>query len=283
MPKIFSFDLQRFGGGKGGTMVTQTYEPTQYELTLQMVEATYAVAIQPAAIDLNAKAYDLLINSGGAIPVQYDSLYDDADQKIEAGLKYLINMMTDFGDNQPPVWGSYVNSVENFNQNYIDEVLGYNKLYLYGTNDLFSWMNDVPRELYNELRTLKDGLLTATQTIVEAYAKACEDLNTELGKLPEHYRNAQSDNCNQLAAIDSTVDDKAVTNYKDIDATCAMSITHGGDLFMTDAEQKILAQVEELKREINELRAIILGTRTVSATEAAKNFCQTAFQRIRQT
>lgn len=41
---------------------------------------------------------------------------------------------------------------------------------------------------------------------------------------------------------------------------------------MTDAEQKILAEVEELKREIKELRAIILGTRTVSTTEAAKNF-----------
>ena len=218
MPKNFSFDLQRFGGGKGGTTVTQTYEPTEYELLLQQAEVTYTMSIMPAAMDLNTKAYDLLIDSGGAIPVQYAALYDDADQKIEAGLKYLINMMTDFGDNQPPVWGAYVNSVENFNQNYINEVFGYNELYLYGTNDLFSWMNDVPRELYTELRTLKDGLLTATQTIVEAYANACEDLNTELGKLPEHYRDAQSDNCEQLAAIDSTVKDKATVNYEDIDA-----------------------------------------------------------------
>ena len=139
---------------------------------------------------MNSKAYSLLIDSGGAIPVHYDALYDDADQKIEAGLQYLTNMMTDFGDNQPPVWGAYVNSVENFNQNYINEVFGYNDLYLHGTNDLFSWMNDVPRELYTDLRDLKTGLLTATQTIVEAYANACEDLNTELGKLPERYRDA---------------------------------------------------------------------------------------------
>ncbi|MBR0061868.1 MAG: hypothetical protein IJP68_10370, partial [Selenomonadaceae bacterium] len=41
---------------------------------------------------------------------------------------------------------------------------------------------------------------------------------------------------------------------------------------MTDTEQKILAEVEELKREIKELRAIILGTQTVSTTEAAKKF-----------
>lgn len=41
---------------------------------------------------------------------------------------------------------------------------------------------------------------------------------------------------------------------------------------MTDAEQKILAEVDELKREIKELRAIILETRTISETDAAKNF-----------
>ena len=218
MPKKFSFDLQRFGGGKGGTTVTQTYEPTPYELELQRLEVEYTMTIMPSAKALNTAAFNLLVNSGGAIPVKYDSLYDDADNKIEAGLKYLQSMMTDFGDNQPPIWSSCVNSVEEFNKNYINEVFGYNELYLYNTNDLFSWMNDVPRELYTDLRALKTGLLTATQTIVEAYANGCEDLNTELGKLPERYRAAQSDNCNQLTAIDSTVNDKATTNYEDIDA-----------------------------------------------------------------
>jgi len=56
MTDRFSFDMQRFGGGKGGTTVTQTYEPTQWELTLQMVEATYSVAIMQPAIDLNKYA-----------------------------------------------------------------------------------------------------------------------------------------------------------------------------------------------------------------------------------
>ena len=140
--KIF-FDLQRFGGGKGGTTVTQTYEPTIWELTLQEVEATYAVAIQPSAINLNSYAYNMLIESGGTIPVNYADLFLNADQSIKDGLQYLTQMMTDFGDNQPPIWGSYVNSVENFNQNYINEVFGYNEEYLHGTNDLFTWMNEV--------------------------------------------------------------------------------------------------------------------------------------------
>lgn len=217
MPNKFFFDLQRFGGGKGGTTVTQTYEPTQFELELQQAESLYAKTIVPFALKLNEYAYLNLIDSGGTIPVQYDQLYDDADQKIEAGLEYLRTMMLELGEYPLPTVGQVHESIENFNQNYIDEVFGYNDLYLRGTNDLFSWMNDIPREMYEDLRTLRTGLVAATQTIVEAYAKACEDLNTELGKLPTEYRDAQADNCNQLAMIDSTVDDKVVTNYADID------------------------------------------------------------------
>ena len=35
------FDLQRFGGGKGGTTITQTYEPTEWELGLQQLEFNF--------------------------------------------------------------------------------------------------------------------------------------------------------------------------------------------------------------------------------------------------
>ena len=36
------FDLQRFGG-KGGTTIQSTYEPTQYELELQKLEVDYTI------------------------------------------------------------------------------------------------------------------------------------------------------------------------------------------------------------------------------------------------
>ena len=53
------FDLQRFGG-KGGTTVQSTYEPTKYELELQALEVDYTNAIMPNALELNSAAKNLL-------------------------------------------------------------------------------------------------------------------------------------------------------------------------------------------------------------------------------
>lgn len=42
---MFKFDLQRFGGGKGGvTYQTTAYEPTKFELRLQELQVGYQKA-----------------------------------------------------------------------------------------------------------------------------------------------------------------------------------------------------------------------------------------------
>ena len=96
------FDLQRFGG-KGGTTIQSTYEPTEYELRLQAleVELTEQVLV-PSAKQLGTKATDLFMNvTFPAVQeitnsIQGDWLdskarIDEALQGLKEGNTYLAN------------------------------------------------------------------------------------------------------------------------------------------------------------------------------------------------
>ena len=84
------FDLQRFGG-KGGTTIQSTYEPTIYELTLQRleVELTEDVLI-PSAKKLGQTAYNLFESTQGNI----QAITNDLQQQW-LDSKALIDMALD--------------------------------------------------------------------------------------------------------------------------------------------------------------------------------------------
>lgn len=142
----FIFDLQRFGGGKGGTTVTQTYEPTEWELGLQQLEFNFVgTALIPNATHLSTIAVDHLQESGAEIPVHYDDLFLDADVKITEGLSGLKNSLGDLTDNAPPTATAVAMDITQANQAYLDEIFDCNDKYLDG---LIGWINDIPVELY---------------------------------------------------------------------------------------------------------------------------------------
>ena len=78
-----SFDIQRFGGGKGSsTTVENTYTPTEYEIQLQKAQADYADAVAPNALYLNDVARSLLQDSIGTVQVDYNTLNENAQRQI---------------------------------------------------------------------------------------------------------------------------------------------------------------------------------------------------------
>lgn len=87
------FDLQRFGGGKGGvTYQTSSYEPTVYELKLQELQSNFVEGIMPNASDLNTAAKTLLLGSIGEQPLDFaehlnqaHTRYDEAYAALYAG------------------------------------------------------------------------------------------------------------------------------------------------------------------------------------------------------
>ena len=84
------FDLQRFGG-KGGTTIQSTYEPTEYELRLQSleVELTEEVLI-PSAKKLGQTAYNSFEDVTASIQDITNSMTEEwlwAKDDIDQGLR----------------------------------------------------------------------------------------------------------------------------------------------------------------------------------------------------
>ena len=79
-PKIYYIDLQLF---KGNTTVNnQSYQPTQYELQLQKVQADLANQYAPNASWLNDTAKNILQNSIGAVQYDFNTANNQAQSQI---------------------------------------------------------------------------------------------------------------------------------------------------------------------------------------------------------
>lgn len=88
-----SFDMQRFGGGKGGSSTTvQSYQPTKEEIRLQKATADYADAVSPNALYLNDVARSLLQDSIGTIQVDYNTLNENAQRQIANAMGNLAGL-----------------------------------------------------------------------------------------------------------------------------------------------------------------------------------------------
>ena len=91
---MFIFDLQLFGGGKGGSTTVQSYQPTEQEQRLQKQAADYSEAVAPNALWLNDQAKSLLANSIGSTQVDFNKLNNTAQGLItnsQSGVSSLLN------------------------------------------------------------------------------------------------------------------------------------------------------------------------------------------------
>lgn len=86
----FTFDLQRF---KGDTTVENSYTPTEYELELQKMQSDIANHYAPNAVWLNDVARQLLQNSIGAVQQDFNSLNQQAQQRINSAYSGLDNII----------------------------------------------------------------------------------------------------------------------------------------------------------------------------------------------
>ena len=95
------FNLQRFGG-KGGTTIQSTYEPTQYELELQQLEVAFTRdVLVPHATYLAGTAKNLLQSAQNGVDSITTTIYGDwqaginrinaAFEAMQAGTQYLVD------------------------------------------------------------------------------------------------------------------------------------------------------------------------------------------------
>ncbi len=214
----FCFDLQRFGGGKGGTTITQTYEPTKWELGLQELEYNYsASSLMPAAELLSADALNLLNQSGGSIPVHYDDLFLDADAKIAAGIAGLAHGIADMEKNAAPAVSDVSREISKANQNYLEEITDYDTLYLSGENGLMAWLNGVPVELYQDLKERESGFISAALQAGRDCGGCLQKAEKRLALIPSEYLSANAELDSALTTYDEGIADKASENYSDLD------------------------------------------------------------------
>lgn len=211
----FLFDLQRFGG-KGGTTVTQSYEPTEFERGLQELEYNFALsAAFPSAMNLNGLALGHLNNSGNSYPIHYDDLFIDADGKIKLGIAGLSRALGDLDANAPPTAQTVAENIGAANDIYIKEISNYGGAYL---DALIEWINGVPVELYQDLKSQKSIFTGDVGRAVLNYGNRLTALENALGRVPASLESAIRENANDLASYGRDISSKAKANYNDLDA-----------------------------------------------------------------
>ena len=122
---MIDFDLQLFGGGKGGSSTTvQSPAPTPQELRLQDVQAQYAEKTAPTALALQNMGANMILTNPGVMPVNYTQMGNDAVQGAQnlqgqyASLaqgnlnpQYLANKMAYINDGMQGTIGNTLNSL----------------------------------------------------------------------------------------------------------------------------------------------------------------------------
>ena len=110
-PKIYYIDLQLF---KGNTTVNnQSYQPTEYELQLQKVQADLANQYAPNASWLNDTAKNILQNSIGAVQYDFNTANNQAlanGQLPQAALDNITNNVSTIAQNS---MGNLLNGLAN--------------------------------------------------------------------------------------------------------------------------------------------------------------------------
>jgi len=213
--KMF-FDLQRFGG-KGGTTIQSTYEPTQYELRLQQleVELTEEVLI-PSAKKLGQTAYNSFEGVTASIQdvtnsiigdwAGSKSLIDEALQGLKDGDKYLADNIATLDARQEVDIDNANIRWEQANLNltrYIDQ-------YIHDQNDNAELANrnikKMPSQLSKKYTTLENN--------ISVIGGAWENNTVPSAE----YKTSESDDLVQIKNyFDYNLSNISTENYKDLD------------------------------------------------------------------
>ena len=119
----FKFDLQRF---KGDTTV-QSYTPTEYELELQQMQSELARHYAPNATWLNDVARQLLQDSVGTVQQDYNSLNQQAQQRINEAynnLGYITKSNSAAANSANEGLGRLIGQYEGYRDWYDNEIYG---------------------------------------------------------------------------------------------------------------------------------------------------------------
>ena len=88
----FKFDLQRFGGGKGGSTTIQEREPNEHELTIQKNLADFSTVAAPMMLDVLRKGNQLLNDTYPAVK-GYQDIFDDLAIEAYGRQKNALNAL----------------------------------------------------------------------------------------------------------------------------------------------------------------------------------------------
>gem|GEM_PF-2744325 len=209
------FNLQRFGGGKGGTTIQSTYEPTEFELKLQQLEVGYTEAIMPNALALNSKAKNLLDAADAAmtnIAASIGGFAESAAGRIEA----------------------YINAdqeaIERINIDYLSLAENIDTLINAANSDWFDWMQEQGEVSANNIGNIKSDMrnkvegykstISAYDTKANGYAtpiKAYEDRVSDYNPTITAYNSRVANYDSTISAYIAKADNYSVpiSNYED--------------------------------------------------------------------
>lgn len=174
-----NFDLQRFGGNKGGSS-TSSYEPTPEERRLINAKSDYAEAIAPNALWLNDIARQVLENSLGTVQVDYNAANRTAQERINNALNGLQNIQE-----QNALTSDYFNK------------LLYDDIYSQAGSSADK-TNEALAKLADKYGASADETNAALARIASQYGTASNSANTVLaqladGVIPTNYQNAMTE------------------------------------------------------------------------------------------
>ena len=214
------FDLQRFGG-KGGTTIQSTYEPTQYELELQQLEVAFTRDILvPHATYLAGTAKSALQSSQGVIDTISTNIYadwQDGLSRINTALEALQSGATYLTQGLDTLEGG-IEEVERYNDDWRNQLGGFSNF-----NRIKNAFNDakniVTNEYENYIELIEDEQSNTSKnlkTLPDQLTFAYEDLETKAedisgynpkASIPSGLSNSMLYNLNNVS----------VENYKDLD------------------------------------------------------------------
>lgn len=193
----FNFDLQLFGGGKGGNTTVQSYQPSQYELQLQKATADYADAVSPNALWLNNVARDVLQDSLGTVQVDYDSLNRQAQEQIN---QYMYDMYNSTGDNSGQLGATnnqlaaLQGQIPGVTNEYVGQTNGLissNANAANATNDTLGDISGAYGVNANQANAQLDNLIGKSEGALDKYADVRDSLIR--GEIPDPYTQNMTD------------------------------------------------------------------------------------------
>ena len=197
------FDLQRFGG-KGGTTIQSTYEPTEYEKRLQAleVELTEEVLV-PSAKKLGRKAYDFFT-------ITSDSVQNITQQIHQFWL--ISQQQIDYAFEQLAYGQTYLaTSLETLDA-MTDDMSKANDKWNYATSDLTNDYKFYIKDQNENARTVNNKL----QNLPDHLSSAYENLEGNFKIISGYW--GQNNLPNDSAKImDYTLSNVSEENYRDLD------------------------------------------------------------------